>query len=110
MPKRVDGNQREIVEALRKAGATVTQTHIVGHGFPDIAVGWFNPETGRAETTLIEIKMPGGSFTPDELAWGRAWVGTYYVVRSVSEALEVIGVYAETISRFERNVAQSSRA
>lgn len=37
--KRVDRNQPEIVDALRKAGASVGHTHSLGHGFPDIVVG-----------------------------------------------------------------------
>lgn len=109
MPKRVDQNQPEIVAALRAAGATVTPTHMIGHGFPDLAVGWYDRGSGRYLTTLIEVKMPKGKLTPDELSWMRAWGGAVSVVHSVAEALEVIGIEATPISRFERNVAQTGR-
>lgn len=40
MPKSVDANQPEIVAALHAVGATVQHLHEVGHGCPDILVGF----------------------------------------------------------------------
>lgn len=36
---RVDDNQKAVVEAFRKAGASVLHLHAVGHGCPDLLVG-----------------------------------------------------------------------
>lgn len=85
---KADHNQREIVEALRKAGATVLHLHTVGRGCPDILAGY------DGEDYLIEIKMPGGVLTPDQAEFFRTWQGHAYVVRSADEALRLIGVKA----------------
>ena len=64
---KVDANQADIVAALRRIGATVQCLHQVGHGCPDLLVGW------HGENILLEVKMPGGDMTPDEYsphAWG----------------------------------------
>ena len=87
---KVDSNQAEIVTALRGAGATVQHLHTVGKGCPDILVGHQN------QNILMEIK--DGSLSPsrqkltaDEQSWHDAWRGTVSVVRSVNEALTLIG-------------------
>lgn len=90
--KRVDQNQREIVEALRRVGASVEHIHMVGHGVPDLMVGYFSAATGRHITIAMEVKMPGGKLTKDELEWHYNWRGLACVVRSVDEALRAIGV------------------
>ena len=48
--KKVDKNQTEIVEALRRHGAKVFVSSFVGHGFPDV-IAMIN-----GEFWLIEIK------------------------------------------------------
>ena len=83
---RVDANQSEIVEALRKAGASVCFTHQLGKGVPDILVG----VNGR--NYLLEIKTSFGTLTPDERDWHEAWRGQVCVVRNVEEALAVTGL------------------
>jgi hypothetical protein len=87
---RVDTNQPAIVEALRKAGATVLHLHTIGKGCPDIAVGI------HGRNYLMEIK--DGSLSPskqkltrDEQEWHEAWRGEVYIVSSVDEALAAIG-------------------
>ena len=87
---RVDENQREIVAALRAAGATVEPLHFVGRGFPDILVGY------RGRNYLIEIKdgrKPPSRrrLTPDEQAWHERWRGQVAVAESVEDALKIIG-------------------
>ena len=47
---KVDANQVEIVEELRKAGCTVQHLHQVGKGCPDILVGYMHMNI------LMEIK------------------------------------------------------
>ena len=48
--KRIDANQPEIVDGLRRIGATVRSTATIGIGFPDICVGF------RGKNYLFEIK------------------------------------------------------
>jgi hypothetical protein len=87
LSKRVDANQPEIVAALRKAGAQVIDLHEVGRGCPDILVAF------RGVLYLMEIKSWRGGFTKPEKEWWNKWTvdGTACVVRSVNDALSVIG-------------------
>ena len=83
---RVDLTQSEIVKALRKVGATVTVLSQVGHGFPDLCVGW------RGENKLLEVKTGDGGLTSDEKDWHAKWNGQVAIVRTPEEAvLAVIG-------------------
>ena len=84
MPRRTDHNQAEIVKALRDVGATVQDLHLVGHGCPDILVGF------RGRNYIMEIKMPKGTLNEAETRWIGDWRGKTYVVRSVTEALQAI--------------------
>ena len=95
---RVDGNQAEIVSALRQIGASVAACHAVGQGFPDICVGW------QGGTYLLEIKDPSKpkadqELTPSQIEWHATWRGHVAVVKTVREALEAIGIpFKGTIS------------
>ncbi len=87
---RIDTNQPEIVKALRAIGASVTHTHMIGRGFPDIVVGF------RGVNTLMEIKdgnKPPSKrrLTPDEADWHESWQGYACVVESVDDAYAAIG-------------------
>lgn len=91
MAKRVDGNQRLIVAALRDIGASVQLLHTQGHGCPDAIVGF------RGVNYLMEFKdsakpPSARQLTPDESKWHQAWQGQCAVVLDVSEALRVLGV------------------
>ena len=88
---RVDGNQAEIVKALRQIGASVATCHAVGQGFPDICVGY------NGDTFLLEIKDPtkpkgDQKLTPLQVEWHQSWRGHVAVVKTVQQALEAIGV------------------
>lgn len=88
---RVDGNQAEIVKALRQIGASVATCHAVGQGFPDICVGY------NGDTFLLEIKDPtkpkgDQKLTPSQVEWHQSWRGHVAVVKTVQQALEAIGV------------------
>jgi len=89
---KVDANQTEIVAALRSLGATVQSLATVGHGCPDLLVGF------RGQTLLMEVK--DGKKPPserklndDQLRWHGAWRGgPLAVIDSVDAALRVIRV------------------
>lgn len=81
-----DANQAEIVEALRKAGASVHDLADVGKGFPDLLVGYAGREW------LMEVKAPDGELTPDQVDFIQTWHGAVHVVRSVDDALAMIGI------------------
>lgn len=86
---RVDRNQSEIVKALRKVGCTVTPTHIVGDGFPDLVVGW------QGVNHLLEVKdgtkpPSARALTPDESKWHIQWRGVVHIVYSIDDALRVV--------------------
>lgn len=88
---RIDDNQPEIVQALRKVGATVTPTHTAGEGFPDLAVGF------QGRNFLMEVKdgskpPSGQKLTPPQVRWHATWSGQVAVVRDVDEALAVLGI------------------
>ena len=79
-----DGNQAEIVSALRELGATVLIISGVGHNAPDLVVGY------RGRNFLMEVKQPGEDLRPGQQDWHAAWQGEVNVVRSISDALECL--------------------
>ena len=89
---KVDANQKIIVKALRDAGATVQHLHAVGAGCPDLLVGH------RGLSHLVEVKdgkkpPSARKLTPDQVVWHRDWRGSpVHVVKSVTEALAVLGI------------------
>jgi hypothetical protein len=88
---KVDDNQREIVRALRDAGASILHLHRVGGGCPDLAVGF------RWATYLLEVKdgskpPSAQKLTPAQSDWFRDWRGHAVVVNSPEAALAAIGV------------------
>lgn len=87
---KIDDNQRAIVKALRSVpGVTVRITSMVGHGFPDLAVGH------RGRNYFLEIKdsaKPPSArrLTPEEQLFFDTWQGHCAVVMSMEEALNVV--------------------
>lgn len=92
---RVDDNQREIVDALRSAGAAVAVTSSLGKGFPDIVFA--HPRLAGAQ--LAEIKdgrkpKSAQALTADEAAFHATWRAAgcqVHVIRSRAEALAILG-------------------
>lgn len=87
---KVDINQAEIVAALRRCGATVQSLASIGHGCPDLLVGY------REINYLMEIKDGNKAasrrqLTDDELCWLSDWRGQAFVVESIDDALAIIG-------------------
>jgi hypothetical protein len=87
---KTDANQAEIVEAMRRAGATVQSLAAVGQGVPDLLVGY------RNRTALVEVKdgskcASARKLTPDQQQWHQNWTGgTLAIVPDVDAALRVL--------------------
>ena len=85
---RIDTNHKEIVKALRDAGATVVSLAAMKHGCPDLLVGY------AGETVLMEIKRNAkAKFTPDQLDFLGKWKGgAISRVDSVDAAIRALGI------------------
>lgn len=83
-----DKNQKPIVRALRKIGAKVVVITGTGEaGAPDLIVGW------NGTTYGMETKQKKGVLSDKQIEFHDEWPGgPLEVVRSVSQALDVIGV------------------
>jgi len=73
---KTDANQTAIVEKARKMGATVLVLSMVGHGCPDLLVGW------KGKNYLIEVKSENGKLTPDEMKFFDEWGTEIAIIRS----------------------------
>lgn len=112
MPYRSDANQPQIIDALRRAGCSVT---IIGGangntGVPDLLVGrlahqrrMWPAESAALEAVpmnyLLEVKRPWdksrgdqGELSPEQVRWHANWRGQVAVVRTVEEALAAVGL------------------
>ena len=87
---RTDANHREIVEALRAAGASVTDTSAVGDGFPDLVVSyrnvWHLAEVKDGQKSPSRRKL-----TPEQEIWHAQQRAKVHIVTSPHEALVAIG-------------------
>jgi Holliday junction resolvase len=90
---RIDTNHKEIVKALREAGASVVSLASMKHGCPDLLVGFGN------ETLLMEIKKDSkAKFTPDQLEFMGKWRGgAISRVDSVDAALRALGIMQKVL-------------
>lgn len=82
---KVDNNHGEIRDGLRDRGFVVSDFSHIGGGFPDLGVFL------ERETILLEVKTPKGKPTKAQKRFHALWKGRLYVVRSLVEALAVIG-------------------
>jgi len=83
---KVDTTHRPIVEALRSVGASVIDLAAVGHGVPDLLVGY------RGDMWLIEVKGPKTRLSESQRILHGAWRGKpIAVIRTIDEALALIG-------------------
>lgn len=78
-----DINEAQIVAALRAIGASVQ--HLSAPGVPDLLVGF------RGANMLLEVKRTKGKLTAPEAEWHNEWRGQVAIVRSVDDALRLIG-------------------
>jgi len=75
-----DANERPIIEALEAVGASVEQA-----GFCDLIVGY------RGDNYLLEVKGKRGRLQASQRRLLDEWRGQYAIVRTIDEALKVIG-------------------
>lgn len=83
---RTDRNQREIVQGLRRAGASVQIASMVGSGFPDLVIGAYGGNS------LIEIKdgrkcASERKLTADQIEFRQSWKGRIVTVETLEQAL-----------------------
>lgn len=100
---RVDSNQAGIIAALRVIGASVAILSPLGHGIPDLLVGF------RGNNYLLEVKngdlIPSRRrLTQKENSFFEDWRGQKAVVDSVDEALDAIN--ARTDQEVKRRITQ----
>lgn len=87
---RKDSNQKSIISALKKIGASVIDASNIGSGFPDLIIGY------HKKTYLIEIKNKdnwygkrGGSIS--QKTFRTDWKGDQiYVFSSIEEIIELL--------------------
>lgn len=90
MIKRTDANQKKVVELVRKLhGASITSTHIIGKGFPDLVIGY------KGINYLIELKdgfkpKSQKKLTPDEVEFHLKWNGQIAVCESFEDILKIL--------------------
>ena len=93
---KIDSNQNEIVEALRKIGCSVQILSSVGRGCPDILVGV--PCGSFGLNIAMEIKdgnkpLSAQKLTPDQVKWHNDWIGHKVVVNSPESAIQATVYY-----------------
>ena len=89
MRHRSDKNQAEIVAALRSVGCAV---YIMARPL-DLLI--WSPFQQRH--IIADVKNPdgkGSTLTADQKKFVSEWAGPWYLIRSVDEALEVVGAKA----------------
>ena len=94
---KIDANQNEIVEALRKIGCSVQILSSVGKGCPDLVVGIpFGTYGGL--NIMMEIKdgnkpPSAQKLTSDQERWHSNWLGHKVVVNSIESAIDAVNNY-----------------
>jgi hypothetical protein len=79
---RTDANQADIVKALRDIGITVEYIKL-----PVDLMLWV---PRRQQCELMEVKMPDGRLTKDQVEFISRWPGPVHVVHTIQEALEAV--------------------
>ena len=84
--RKVDINQKAIVEHLRSMGVSVFHLHTQGMGCPDLLCGI------NGQTFLIEVKRDAkASFTPAQVEFQGSWKGSPVIrINSVEEAIAFV--------------------
>lgn len=90
--KRKDTNQNPIAQALIQSGYSVQDMSAAGAGFTDLVVGGIDRHDGLRKNWLMEIKTAKGKLNPLQKEWHETWRGPVHVVRTIDEALTIVGV------------------
>jgi hypothetical protein len=90
---RTDTNHTEIVAAFRKLGCSVLSLASLGRGVPDLLVSL------GGITWLVEVKMPKGKETGDQIAFISGWKGCRALVRDLNGVLTVVRSLQEQSDR-----------
>lgn len=80
---RVDANQLDIVQALRKCGARILHLHMIGKGCPDVLV---KHPSGRLYLCEIKNGARKWKLEPDQIEFHALW-GPIVVLDSVETAI-----------------------
>ena len=89
---KIDANQNEIVNALRKAGCSVQILSSVGKGCTDLMVG-FNDLTLPMEIKDGNKPPSAQKLTSDQVIWHGEWKGSKVVVNSAESAINAVNDY-----------------
>ena len=90
---KVDANHTATVAAFRKLGCSVLSLASLGRGVPDLLVAL------GGITWLVEVKMPKGKETGDQIAFISGWKGCRALVRDLEGVLTVVRSLQEQSDR-----------
>jgi len=95
--RRVDDNQKELTNLWRKMEVSVLLLHVVGNGCPDMLLG-FTDYQGKPVNILVEVKdgkkpLSAQKLTMGEVEFFNKWQGQVCIIRSKTEAKELINKY-----------------
>ena len=76
---RKDKNHNAIVVTLQKLGASVMDISTLGHGRPDIVIGF------KGKNYLAEIKDEKGKLNDDQVLFSKFWLGSKIEVLRTSQ-------------------------
>ena len=85
--RKKDGTHQIVADAFRQAGWSVVDTYRA----PDCP-DFFAASNGR--TVAVEVKSKGGKLTASQEKFRQTWTGEYYVVSTLDEAQQILGVKA----------------
>jgi hypothetical protein len=85
MARRVDSIQKQVTESLRKLGITVLVLSNVGHGCPDLLLGY------GGHNYLVELKCGKNELTPFEKRFFDEWRGQADIAHNLDEILNYLG-------------------
>ena len=90
---KVDANHTSTVAAFRKLGCSVLSLASLGKGVPDLLVSL------GGITWLVEVKMPKGKETADQILFISGWKGCRALVRDLEGVLTVVRSLQEQSDR-----------
>jgi Holliday junction resolvase len=84
--RKVDGNQKEIVDGLRQLGYVVAIVSRVGNGIPDLVVA------NEHQQVWVEVKEPGKKLTEKEVEFFAVWPPKLRIIaESIDDVLRWFG-------------------